>query len=423
MCRVLDDLVSAVAAVSALPVPTGLGAGDVLAQRVAAVAASVADLQRDLAVLMSAQRREDPASDPKGAAVRAGVPQHQCTLLGKLGTFCDEHPAVGAAWAAGDATADQVAVLQDAAKRLPTPAMRASLVAAVLPHLKGLCRKQTRELVAATADLLNPGDPDAQERRDYDHRSLVWSEFAGGVSFQGYLPATEAAAFTAAIDALAAAQRAQGDGRSMAQRRADALAQLVATATANGIPAGGGLPAALTLIVPLAEAGRVAAKDPSRHGLEFATRTRGTATVGGRHAGDAAVRFGLCCAAITPVLVADPPPTGLLGRIAKTPVEPLLAGRSVRLATPAQRKALALRDGGCVIPGCTIAAPYTQPHHVTGWALDGPTDLPNLASLCFVHHRQVELGDWELIKRDPGDPRPHDRALEHPAWWILPRNP
>jgi Domain of unknown function (DUF222) len=316
---------------------------------------------------------------------------------------------------------DQMAAVADGARHLPTPVLRERLVELIEPHLPVLTAKQTRALVAGVVDMLDPGDPDLAERRDHAHRSLTWTGTRGGISFQGYLPALEAGAFTSAINALAESIRVEGEDRTSAQRHADALAQLVAATAANGLPTGGGLPAAVTITMSLDDAGRVAAKDPSLHGLLLEIRPRGCARIDGHPAGDAALRFGLCCADLTPVLSGAPEPGGLLGRIADTPVQPLAVGRSVRLATSAQRKALRLRDSGCVIPGCTISAPYTQPHHVTPYALDGPTDLSNLASLCWVHHRQVELGDWALIKREPGDPLP-DRALAHPHWWIIPRH-
>jgi hypothetical protein len=58
---------------------------------------------------------------------------------------------------------------------------------------------------------------------------------------------------------------------------------------------------------------------------------------------------------------------------------------------------------------------------VVSWAMDGPTDLDNLVSLCWVHHRQTELGRWTFTRRHAGDPQPPG-ALVHPAWWISPPN-
>jgi len=68
-------------------------------------------------------------------------------------------------------------------------------------------------------------------------------------------------------------------------------------------------------------------------------------------------------------------------------------GRTTRLATPAQRQALWLRDGGCTYPGCSIPATWCDAHHVRHWSRGGPTDLSNLALLCGRHHTVVHDRD------------------------------
>ena len=50
---------------------------------------------------------------------------------------------------------------------------------------------------------------------------------------------------------------------------------------------------------------------------------------------------------------------------------PLAVGRTERTATPAQRRVLAARDKGCIIPGCGVAAEACQVHHVTEWSAGG----------------------------------------------------
>ena len=422
MCSVLDELAAAVAAVPGLVSPAGLGAVAALSEQVSALSGAVAVLQRELGLRMAALEAADPAGDVRGEAVRSGVARSQAARLRRLGRFAREHPALAGAWASGAVGEDQVAALADGARGLP-PRLRGDLVDRVLPHLPGLDAASSRRLVAWTADLLDPADPDAQELSDHASRYLAWTTAPGGsVAFEGYLPAAEADAFTRTIAALSQELRVRGDGLSAGQRAADALAALVARAGGHRPPTGGGLPAALTLTVSLTEAARVALRDPGAFATSHRPRPRSGSTVGDRPAGDAAVRFGLCCAAITPVLAEPPDGGSLLGRIARTTAEPLAVGRAVRLATPAQRRALQLRDGGCAIPGCQVAAPYTQPHHIIGWALHGPTDLDNLISLCWVHHRQTELGRYRFTPRRPGHPRPHG-ALEHPRWWITPPNP
>jgi len=93
----------------------------------------------------------------------------------------------------------------------------------------------------------------------------------------------------------------------------------------------------------------------------------------------------------------------------------------VRLATPAQRKALAARDGGCVIPGCGVPPAGCEAHHLRAWADGGPTDLDNQALVCACHHDAVHAGVWRLVMTG-GVPRVIPPAWVDPARRAL-RNP
>jgi hypothetical protein len=68
----------------------------------------------------------------------------------------------------------------------------------------------------------------------------------------------------------------------------------------------------------------------------------------------------------------------------------------VRTATPAQRRFLAARDGGCVIPGCHAPPGWCDAHHVDWWSTGGATDVTNLALVCGRHHTDVHSGIWAL---------------------------
>ncbi|MGN5735045.1 HNH endonuclease signature motif containing protein, partial [Arthrobacter psychrochitiniphilus] len=48
-------------------------------------------------------------------------------------------------------------------------------------------------------------------------------------------------------------------------------------------------------------------------------------------------------------------------------------GRTQRLFTPTQRKALYARDLGCTFPDCTSPATWCEAHHITPWQDGGPT--------------------------------------------------
>ncbi|KQP57347.1 HNH endonuclease signature motif containing protein [Agreia sp. Leaf283] len=96
-------------------------------------------------------------------------------------------------------------------------------------------------------------------------------------------------------------------------------------------------------------------------------------------------------------------------------------GKTKRLATRRQRRALAARDGGCVIPGCTAPPSRCQAHHVTPWVSEdyppGRTDIDNLALLCPFHHSTIHTSAWQLVMIHG---KPHVRP---PSWQDPNRTP
>jgi len=76
---------------------------------------------------------------------------------------------------------------------------------------------------------------------------------------------------------------------------------------------------------------------------------------------------------------------------------PLDVKRAARFATPAQRRALTVRDGGCVFPGCDRPASWCDAHHVTPYEHHGDTDLSNLALLCRHHHGVTHRTGWQMV--------------------------
>ena len=77
-------------------------------------------------------------------------------------------------------------------------------------------------------------------------------------------------------------------------------------------------------------------------------------------------------------------------------------GRAKRVISGPQRKALNVRDQGCVWPGCDRPATWTSGHHLVHWIRNGPTDLPNLVLLCYRHHQMVHEGEWQIVRTAVG---------------------
>jgi hypothetical protein len=87
----------------------------------------------------------------------------------------------------------------------------------------------------------------------------------------------------------------------------------------------------------------------------------------------------------------------------------LAHGRKRRLVSPAQRRLLTVRDGGCRFPSC-IRTSHLEAHHVRHWAHGGATDPDNLILLCRFHHIAChEAGVMISYAQDsiPGAPRWH----------------
>jgi len=64
--------------------------------------------------------------------------------------------------------------------------------------------------------------------------------------------------------------------------------------------------------------------------------------------------------------------------------------RTRRTTSPEQRKALIIRDQGCVHPHCDHDPSWCEVHHLDEWwAQAGPTNLNRLALLCTPHHHDL----------------------------------
>ena len=101
--------------------------------------------------------------------------------------------------------------------------------------------------------------------------------------------------------------------------------------------------------------------------------------------------------------------------------EVLDVGRRTRTVSPALRRALEARDGGCRFPGC--GSRFTDAHHVRHWADGGETKIENLLLLCAHHHRLMHEAGWTVewwgrgADRSPAfmDPRGHVHMNTRPA--------
>ncbi len=237
-----------------------------------------------------------------------------------------------------------------------------------------------RDLAARVVERIDPDGTVPQEQLNADRRHFAFRRTRDGMyTCEGRLTGAVGAKLNAVLGPLAAPRTdtvTLGDGRTVTepdprhhgQRTHDALEQACDLLLRSpALPDSGGTPATVVVTIGLDE-------------LETRTGS-GTTSDGTRLSTEEIVRHLAGEALVHPVVVD-----------AKGVV--LWMGRTSRLATVAQTRALAARDGGCSFPGCQHPPEQCERHHVVAWVDGGPTDLDNLTLLCRYHHHNFLARGW-----------------------------
>src|SRR5215207_2171931 len=83
--------------------------------------------------------------------------------------------------------------------------------------------------------------------------------------------------------------------------------------------------------------------------------------------------------------------------------EVLDLGRARRLFSPAQRKAMAIRDRRCTATGCDIPAAWCEAHHHKDpWSHGGKTNPVDGKLLCPFHHHRAHDPGWDVAHHPNG---------------------
>jgi hypothetical protein len=236
---------------------------------------------------------------------------------------------------------------------------------------------------------------DSNEKVRAQRRLHASVTFLGMVRVDGNLDPetgeTLLAALRAVLDAESRSSR-EGDDRTPAQRRADALGEICRQwlDLAERPNVGGEKPHVTVTVdaVALGEGGAVRSELDHVGPVEPAVAKRLS-----------------CDASVRRVVMAGPS-------------EPLDVGRQTSVIPPAMRRAVIVRDRHCRFLGCDRPHTWCDAHHVVHWAEGGPTALPNLLLLCRRHHRMVhQRGGFRLELADgrPVFKRPDGSVLEERA--------
>lgn len=242
-------------------------------------------------------------------------------------------------------------------------------------------RLTTRDLERVCRQVVNYCDPDGAEPREDELRARSGVSVIRGrdglVTWIVKMHPEAAGFLTTAVDARTAPRREVTfteesespqlrDDRTLPQRRLDALVSIARESVGNdhGQLAG----TAVTLSVTMS--------------LEALTSGLGEALIVGvdEPISAATARRLACDALIIPIVLGGES-------------VPLDLGTSQRLFSEAQRRALAVRDLGCVF-NCGAPPGWCEVAHLDGWAGGGPTDLQNGALMCPMHHRQFDQDGW-----------------------------
>jgi hypothetical protein len=221
-------------------------------------------------------------------------------------------------------------------------------------------------------------DPDGflkDENENFEQRHLHISQSGPMFVIDCVLDPVAGAALKTAIDSLSK-RHAPDDERTPRQRRADALTEIVFHAMDEGkLPKRNGVRPHITVTTTLeglkGELG--AAASDLEHGMPISSKT---------------VERLACDGCLSRVLMADSVVIDV--------------GHATRAISPSQRRALRARDKHCRFPGCDRPVSWTSPHHIEFWSRGGPTNMPNLVSLCYFHHRCVHEGEWQVVRAAQG---------------------
>ena len=357
---------------------------------------------RDTAELLAMRHRIDRREAHRDVKLARTLPKY----VGVSTALTDETRPLRPAQASAIVTA-----LERVRSRVPAEDL--DVAEEQLVNLAGhLCPGELAKAAKEICDLLDSDGPEPDENAAYERESLTLIEAENGIKFRGYLANENAELLRSRVHAAARPHKTVNgelDPRSREKRQADALTAtlaIAAAATDTGFkpPAPGteswlpgfGAKATITVTIDFED-------------LKSAAADATGDLVYGDGLSAAAIRRLACDAKIIPLVLGSNS-------------EPLDVGRAERLVTRSMRRALNVRDKGCVV--CGAPPIHCDAHHLRSWIDGGETAIHNLVLLCRAHHRSLHDGHWIITISDahvqvsrpswadpPAQPRPTVSAL------------
>ena len=342
--------------------------------------------------------------------------------VSRTARWLTNQPDVTAALTTGDISDAHAQAMRLVATSTPARAKAFTEVAAEFVEVaRNTDAEHLTRIMRSWADAVDEQASNNDARRSHEKRGLFLSPVADGWDLQGWLSAADGAELAGVLNERMQQTRRDNPDISLsaAQRRADALLDLVRTASGSGYTPAQRERAKVLVLLPL---DRLTSCPTCRCTLtqDLLNTHKGSRNGNGTASGGSTVS-----GAWTPEARGGEPPDTAAGQwrtgngtgrghLAMTDAQRLACdgaiqrvvlsaestvldvGRTQRLVTPAIRTALEVRDGGCVIPGCDRPPGWCEAHHIKHWSAGGETSLSNLALTCSRHHHEIHHGTWHL---------------------------
>ncbi len=302
-----------------------------------------------------------------------------------------------------------------------SPAQQAALAAGGTEVLLGWAQEQDAgtftTTVARWAAEQDPDRLEADHQAQRRERYLSLATTPRGTVLRGLLDVMAGHRLTLALEAVTA-RPAADDDRSPGQRSADALdtmAQRILS-SADTKP-GAHVPPHVSLILPAATFAATRAHRDRRRAAAAAAASAPAGAGPGMPADGMSSGSG-DSAAGTAVVPSYPPVTWEDGTpvpvsevalvlcdcaVTRVGVDasgiPMDLGRTQRLFSGEQRRAIIARDRECIWPGCRMKARWCEIHHRIWWERDnGTTCVDDGVLMCGFHHHETHRQDLTIIR-------------------------
>lgn len=307
-------------------------------------------------------------------------------LVAESRALVHELPSTLDALRAGLISYRHASILVDEAFSIPEES-RQAFESVALPEAESRTAAGFRQRARALREREHPESLTERRIRAEDSRSVRLEPGRDGMAWlSAHLPAEQAIGAYRRLTDIAAGLAAPDEPRTLAQRCADVLADLLIDGVMPDTGLGRGIRATVLVTVPVLTL-LEPPSDCTRGGgsIGGASRDESSSLEGHGPISDEVARR-LAAHAPSFVRLLTHPETGTV----------LSVGRD-RYAVPRDlRLWLRIRDETCRFPGCGRSAASSDIDHTVDWQHQGATRHDNLAHLCESHHQLKHHTDWRL---------------------------